>query len=257
MSKCQDLELLLTEYVDGGAPSDQRASIAMHLERCPPCRERVAEELAARELLVARRGRLRACASDQLRAKCAAHRAAARPEPGVRRPMFRRTWIPLSLAATLVLAVAGAFVFGLNNKVEALATQVTLDHVKCFKLSGDPTPAESDPKIAGREWARAQGWSLRVPADSADIGLQLMCVRRCFLSEGRTAHLMYKWRGEPLSVFVLPRTIGSTDGARALVEKFGHEATIWSEEGRTYVVLARGRPSDLEPVVSYVRANAR
>jgi len=43
---------------------------------------------------------------------------------------------------------------------------------------------------------------------------------------------------------------------RELVEKFGHEAVVWSGTDRTYVLLARARPSELTPVVRYVRANA-
>ena len=39
--------------------------------------------------------------------------------------------VPLAAAATIVLAVAAVFGFGLNNKVQALAFQMTIDHVKC------------------------------------------------------------------------------------------------------------------------------
>jgi len=31
---------------------------------------------------------------------------------------------------------------------------------------------------------------------------------------------------------------------------------IWSSKDRTYVLLARGGPAELAPVVGYVRANA-
>lgn len=257
MSKCQDLDSVMAPYVDGDSSPEQRASLDAHLQRCPPCRDKVAEERAAREVLIAHRQGLRPRASEQLRARCAAHSAAARADHFVRHTMFRRTWVPLSLAASLLLAVAGAFVFGLGNRVEALATQATIDHVKCFKMSGPSTPAAADPVLAGRAWEREQGWALQVPASSPETGLELICVRRCFVPEGRMAHMMYKWRGEPLSVFVLAETLGSPDGTRALVEKFGHESVIWSHGGRTYVVLARARPADLEPVVSYVKANAR
>jgi hypothetical protein len=41
-----------------------------------------------------------------------------------------------------------------------------------------------------------------------------------------------------------------------MVEKFGHEAVMWTDRDRTYVVLARARPAELAPVVGYVRQNA-
>lgn len=250
MSKCRDLEPLLAPYVDGEAPADQRASVETHIERCPPCRARVEDERAACAILHARRDGLRACAPDALRARCAAHGHGAR----LGALLARRPWIPLSLAATLLLAVGGVFVLGLNNNVEALTAQLTLDHVKCFKLPRGS--AASDPVQAGRQWAADQGWNIQVPDSSAAQQLEFVCVRRCFVTEGRTAHLMYKWRGQPLSVFVLPHAVGDAD-RRALVERFGHEAVLWNARGRTYVVLSRGRPAELDGVVGYVKASVQ
>ncbi len=250
MSKCRDLEPLLAAYVDGEAPVAERATIDAHIQRCPPCRARIAGEQTAHDVLRARRGALRAAASDTLRARCAGHRQAAR----VGRALALRPWIPLSLAATLFLAVAGVFVFGLNSSVEALATQLTLDHVKCFKLA--PAEATAGPAEAGQHWADTQGWELTVPASSSPEQLEFVCVRRCFVTDGRVAHLMYRWRGEPLSVYILP-SAGHPGLNQDVVERFGHEAVLWTDRGRTYVVLARGRPDALQGVVRYVRANVR
>jgi anti-sigma factor RsiW len=163
--------------------------------------------------------------------------------------------VPLSLAATLLLAVAGAFMLGLNHEVEALAAQLTLDHVMCFQLAPERA-TQAEPAEAGRAWAAAQGWPLQVPPSSAGAQLQLLGVRRCFMSGRRVAHVLYKWRGEPLSVFVVPNRRRAGQGTE-IVEKFGHETVVWSAGDRTYVVLARGRPSELESVAGYVRAHAR
>jgi hypothetical protein len=76
------------------------------------------------------------------------------------------------------------------------------------------------------------------------------------MSGKQVAHVLYKWRGHPLSVFVAPLPLRRNQ-ANEIVEKFGHEAVVWSAGERTYVVLARARPSELESVVGYVRANAR
>jgi anti-sigma factor RsiW len=250
MSTCQDLEPLLAPYVDGDAQAASRATVEAHLDRCPPCRDRVAGQRAVREVIVARRAVLRGCASEHLRARCAAHSAPARSF--VR---SARRWVPLSLAATLVLAVAGAFMLGLNNQVEALAAQLTLDHLMCFQFAPERA-THADSGEAGLAWAAAQGWALQVPASSAAEQLELLGVRRCSVSGKHLAHALYKWRGQPLSVFVVPQRVRPGQ-ANEMVEKFGHEAVIWSAGGRTYVVLARGRPSELAPVVGYVRANAR
>jgi anti-sigma factor RsiW len=252
MSKCRELEPLFASYVDGEAPTDARAWVDAHLDRCPPCRTRVAGERAAREVLTSRSSHLRPCASDRLRARCAAHR--------LRHSRFfamrGRAWVPLSVAATLILAIGGAFLFGLNDNVEAVAAQLTLDHVRCFQVAPERL-AHADAAGAGRDWAASQGWALQVPASSAAAQIELLGVRRCMTASGATAHLLYKWRGEPLSVYVLPRTLRSRAQVDEIVDTFGHEAVVWSARNRTYIVLAHGRPADLGSVVGYMKTQAR
>lgn len=255
MSKCQDLDPLFAPYADGQAAADDRVAVEAHLEKCPPCRERISEQRVVRAALVAGRPSLRACASAHLRARCAAH-ARSRGDSSRFLPAAAvRRWIPLSLAATVLLAVAGVFLFGLNDNVEALAAQLTLDHVTCFQFAPERL-GHADARTASREWTMAQGWPITIAASSSSAGLELLGVRRCTMSSGRVAHIMYKWRGEPLSVFVVPRTVRAMRD-QEIVEKFGHEAVVWSNGGRTYVVLARGRPSELHSVIGYVRANAK
>jgi anti-sigma factor RsiW len=254
MSKCQDLDPLFAPYADGETAPADRASVEAHLERCPPCRQRVSEQRTVRAALAACRPTLRQAAPDSLRARCAGHARASAPSPSARAGAVRR-WAPLSLAATLLLAVAGAFFFGLNNKVDALAAQLTLDHVTCFQLAPQRL-AHTDAATAAREWIARQGWAIQVPASSTREGLELLGIRRCATDRGGVAHVMYKWHGEPLSVFVVPRPIQRMRDQQEMVEKFGHEAVMWTDGERTYVILARARPAELAPIVGYVRANA-
>jgi anti-sigma factor RsiW len=164
----------------------------------------------------------------------------------------------MSLAATLVLVVGWVFLFGLNDRVEALAAQLALDHVKCFKFP--PSRTTRDAAALGRDWRAAQGWALSVPSSLASDQLELIGVRRCLSSEGRVAHIMYNWHGAPLSVYVLNRSVRGVPDNRAATEevvpKMGEEAIIWSSAGRTYAVVGRGRPSDLQHVAAYVRQTA-
>ncbi|MEP6919327.1 MAG: hypothetical protein ABJC89_27035, partial [Acidobacteriota bacterium] len=166
-----------------------------------------------------------------------------------------RRWLPLSLAATLLLAVAGAFVYGLNDSVEALTAQLAIDHVRCFQVAPERL-THVDPVTAGRQWSADHGWALRVPPSSAARQLELLGVRRCLVTEGGVAHVLYKWRGEPLSLFIVPRTIRGAREVRGVTERFGHEALIWPDGDRTYVVVARGHPQDLQGLGAYIKANA-
>jgi len=262
MSKCRDLDPLFAPYADGDVQAGERGSVESHLEKCPPCRERVAEQRAVHSVLAAHRPSLRASASEGLRARCAAQAGRSpanavipRHQPIVRPRLSR--WVPLSLAATLLLAVGGAFIFGLNDNVEALAAQLTIDHVKCFQFAPERLK-HTDATTAERDWADKQGWAIAIPASSSSAGLELLGVRRCATTtSGRVAHVMYTWRGQPLSMFVVPRTIHDLPEQQEFIEKFGHEAVIWTARDRTYVLLARGQPSELAPVVGYVRETAR
>jgi anti-sigma factor RsiW len=259
MAECRDLEPLFAPYVEGEARPGDCAAIEAHLRECPVCRTRLVEERDVREALVSRRERLRASASTELRRRCEAGcRQALAGQPAAPRGMFapRRSWLPLSMAATLLLAVAGVFFYGLEGVgAEALAAQLVVDHVKCFEFAPAPTILP-DARALSREWSTVRGWSLTVPDGTAAEELQLLGTRRCISTEGLTAHVMYRWHGKPLSVYVLnsdnPR-IGPTPQT---VERFGQEAIIWSARGRTYAVVARGSPADVEHVARYVRAAA-
>jgi Putative zinc-finger len=256
MSECCDLEPLFTPYVDEEVPPGDQARVAAHLDRCPPCRERVVAERAARDVLRARRPVLRACASEHLRSRCAAHAASTSSTlPVARFGVFaRRRLVPLSLAATVLLAIGGVFLFGLNDGVEALAAQLAIDHIKCFQLAPDHTTV--DPGAAGRMWQNKYGWPLKVPTSAADEGLVLLDVRRCLSTDGVTAHILYRWRGQPLSVYVLNDVPRKSGAVERTIEKLGQEAIVWSKQGRTYAVVAHARPADLNQVVKYVHHTA-
>jgi anti-sigma factor (TIGR02949 family) len=245
---CRDLDEHFAPYVDGEEQPDSHRAVEAHLSGCPPCRERADAERSARDILFEHRETLRVAAPPGLRARCALH------SPVVMHPsaMSRvRRWVPLSLAATLVLAIAGVFLFGLNNRVEALAASLALDHVKCFKVNGGG--AHVDAAGAAHKWQHDQGWAIVVPATEVAQELKLVNVRRCFTSDGRSAHMMYTWRGAPLSLYILPEDIGRD----RVVEKMGHEAVIWCANRRTYAVVADGHPQDLTHIVDYMKAHAR
>jgi anti-sigma factor RsiW len=247
---CRELEPALASYVDGEASSQERATVDAHLERCRPCRDRVAGERAVRDALHTRRDRLRPAASDLLRARCAAYGRPVAAPPAV--PRIRRL-VPLSLAATLLLAVAGIFLFGVNE--DAIAAQLALDHMKCFDVIGEEGTQE--PRAAEAKWLAERGWSIGVAPSSLEHGLQLVGIRRCLSTDGTAAHCMYRWRDQDLSVYILPHALESVGTAEQVVEKFGHRAIMWTNAGRTYLVIVRGRREGVDAVAGYIRRHVR
>jgi len=241
---CRDVEARLTPYVDGESGDDVRRAMDAHLTACPPCREHAVAERGARDLIRDHRDTLRAPAPEALRARCAAH-SRRRSHAIVRR------WVPLSLAASLLLAALGAIIFSVTNPVEALAAGLALDHMKCFRVCDTDHPM--DASVVESTWRQAEGWSIVVPPSAPAEQLELVNVRRCLSTDGLAAHLLYRWHGQPLSLYVLPRAV---EGDR-VVEELGHQTAVWSESGRTYAVVTPGHPDDFTDLVHYVRTHAR
>jgi anti-sigma factor (TIGR02949 family) len=260
IKSCADLDERLTPFVDGESSSADRAAVGAHLVECPPCRKHADDERAARDLVREHRGELCPPAPSTLRARCdrlrqdfvgQTDRATASTGAGVA-GRFRK-WAPLSVAATFVLAVAAVFLFGLNDGAEALAATLAIDHVKCFKVSVPQTTADAG--VEARTWEQKQGWPVVIPPTTPAEELRLVDVRRCYSSDGHAAHLMYNWRGTPLSLYVLPHDTGR----QRVLRKVGQDAVIWSANHRTYAVVTASQapPADVTRIVAYLKATAR
>jgi anti-sigma factor RsiW len=253
---------MLAAYVDGEAAACDCDRVRAHVEACPRCRERLSGERAAREAIRSHREGLKAPAPASLKLRCAslaaqgardaandATRAAVGAPPG----SVLRRWVPLSVAATLFLAVAAVFGLGLTNKAQALAFQTTIDHVTCTRLKG---AAEfTDAADAARRWESRFGWKISLPEPSSDSHLELKGVRRCAVTDGRVAHIIYWWLGEPLSVYVLPQK--TLIESAQFVHRFRHNSIMWSKNDRTYIIVtSHRRDPALEQMVAYVKATA-
>jgi anti-sigma factor RsiW len=264
---CGDLDERLAAYVDGEDSSAAHRAVDAHLAACPACRAAADAEASARQLIQERRAELAARAPEALRARCAASfqlpAGSQRPAAGSRLPAsgsqlpagrpvsFVRRWAPLSIAATLVLAIAGVFAFGLNDRVQALAASLAMDHAKCFKLAG--TSGHADAHASERAWQQDQGWPIVVPDTDASQQLTLLELRRCLSADGRAAHMLYTWHGEPLSLYVLQ----GGSGRDAVVHKMGAQTVMWHAHDRTYAVVSADLTQNLTPIVDYLKARVK
>jgi anti-sigma factor RsiW len=93
---------------------------------------------------------------------------------------------------------------------------------------------------------------MHVPEPTGE-GLELVGARPCLYARGAAAHLMYRHHGQPLSVFMLPQ-LSRPGKPDERVDVMGHEAAVWSKDGRTFVLIAREPEDDMRHVVSVVQA---
>ena len=64
---------------------------------------------------------------------------------------------------------------------------------------------------------------------------------------------MYMHRGQPVSLFMLPRETRQEQ----VVSVFGHQARMWTEGDRTFVLIARESAPELDQMVALVRTTIR
>lgn len=254
MKNCADFDPLMTPYVDGEADPADRAALDAHLAGCPPCRERADAERAARSLVQRYVSTLSRPAPAALRARCVGAVPSSRMPPGSSRAGSRvRRWVPVSMAATVLLAVAGVLMVGQQERLEAaFAAQLAIDHEKCFTEFGTGHPpldaAEAEARLAAEH-----GIEVSVPASVESDQIELVDVRSCDYDNGHMAHLLYEVQGQPVSLFVIPET---RPGERTL-EVVGHEARLWSSDDAGYVFVGPGNADAMDKVAGYMRGYAR
>jgi anti-sigma factor RsiW len=168
-----------------------------------------------------------------------------------------RTWIsratPWALAASLVLVVGGAFLYQATEaSSRVLAAELTADHVKCFAMNSALGTHHTASAVEA-SMLSGFGWSMHLPEDPSRAGLELVGSRPCLYGEGKIAHIMYRHQGQPVSLFMLPRTARTDE----LVEVLGHEAAIWCDGNRTFVLVSDEPRRDVERMATFVQASLR
>jgi hypothetical protein len=158
---------------------------------------------------------------------------------------------PAAMTAGLVLLVGGGFLYQATRySARLLAAELTADHVKCF-TANSLLGTDDDRAAVESSMMSAFGWRVHLPEQLDASGYDLIGSRQCLYAEGRVAHLMYRDdRGRPVSIFMLPRRARPEE----LVEVLGHEAAIWSNGERTFVLVTRGSRAEVQRMASFVKA---
>jgi anti-sigma factor RsiW len=256
MSNCRSIDPLVTPFIDGELPAADASAVASHLRACGNCRARVAVERSVRDLMRRQQGALQSPAAPAaLRGRCAMARGAAlaaAPRTAGTRRLFQRL-APLAVAAALVLIVGGAFLYRMTQlSTRVMAAELTADHLKCAAVNAiigtAQTPAAVESSLAARF-----NWHAHLPERPEEAGLELVGARPCLYGEGKIAHIMYRHEGKTVSVFMLPRTARGEHRLGIM----GHQAAVWSEGDRTFVVIARKSASDAERLANFIRERLR
>ena len=253
MKNCADIDLLMTPYVDGEVDTANGRAVHAHLVDCPPCRERADAERAARRIVRSRASTLMRPAPPALRARCvAAVPSSGTPARRTGLGLRLRRWVPLSMAATVLLAVAGVFMVGQQERLEAaFVAQLAIDHQKCFTEFGTGHPqldaAQAEARLA------AFGLDVSVPASNDHEQIELVDVRSCDYDGGHMAHLLYEVEGQSFSLFVIPEA----RHGEGTFEVLGQQERLWSNDEEACVLVGPKDAVAMDKVATYVRGNGR
>jgi len=173
-----------------------------------------------------------------LQARCEAlarERAATRSGLAGLMSGWPRSLVPTALSVVLLVFTASALFSLATRRSDALlAAQLTADHSKCFKLSTTDGSSPADARDVEHMLSEQYGWGIHVPSSWAAAGLQLIGARRCLYADGLIPHVMYRARGQDVSLYVLS---GVTRKASDLVT-FGHRSQIWTRDNATFVLVS-------------------
>lgn len=258
MSDCRQIVESLPAFVDDLLEPQERQRIEHHLAGCATCRCLAADERGGRHLVRQRSARLLAePLPPGLRVRCEALAAARKNSfgrAGTYGPWWRARLVPVMLTAVVMIFTASAFLSLATRRSDAvLAAQLTADHSKCFKLLASRDGASADARSIEHMLSQQYGWNVRVPSSSPQDDIQLIGARRCLYGDGLVPHVMYRVRGQDVSLFVLPGKEREPDDLVTL----GHRSQIWSKEGSTFVLVSAADAGGLERAAQYVKREAR
>jgi anti-sigma factor RsiW len=250
MASCDEIDRLLTPYVDGEASAAEQREVDAHLRACAPCAGHAASERTGRRILQVKAQSLSVHAPGALRARCAALAPACRGQRILRAGGGWRSlvWTTASAAALLVAVVV---VFGVVTHSPALlAAELTLDHLKCFALFEPVAAQPIDSTRLSASLSSEYGWHIVVPPSDGGCRVTLLGARKCLSTDGIVAHVLYRHAGHPLSLFVM--RAGSRPPSELGMP--GYVARLWSDATSTYVMLASREDRDAGSVAAHFGA---
>ena len=252
-------DALLTAYIDGELPADERAALDGRLAREP--------DLAARLAALEQSSRDFAGAFDLLLAEAPTARLSALlAEAGEQaRPASRRGWRPAAIAAAIALFVLGAGAGYLVPLATGLVQPVPVAESPNWRQAvadymGMMTPETlaiiaNDPAALAGELTRV-GDRLSVALTPDRLALPDSALKRASL---------YDFHGKPLAqlAYLSPAdgafafciiANGKPDGAVAFEQREGFNIVFWNRNGIGYMVIGKAPRATLEAFAGDLQA---
>jgi anti-sigma factor RsiW len=294
MLNCQQIDPLVTPYIDRQLPQGERRLVDDHLRVCPPCHSRVRAEEAVHALVTARRLELRnTCAPSALRAKCQSlcseTRSTLAPStlaPGTPAPKHPAPEHPTPQHATArhatpehptphhptpntrpwssrlaPFAIAASLTVVVGGAFLFQATHMS-SRVMAAELAADHVKCFAMNSALGTHEGAGAVESTMLASFDWRMHLPANADRAGLELVGARPCLY----GEGKIAHIMYRHDGhplslfmlpNTARSKDLIEVLGHEAAVWCANNRTYVLVSREPRADVERLAAFVQASLR
>jgi anti-sigma factor RsiW len=234
--RCDRARERLGAYVDQELGSDERASIAAHIESCAGCRELVGE-IKRTSTAIAELGRTPAPPTLTSRIR---RRLASAQEQDLGRKRFAPQRIPSSvwrqataLAACCILSVVLTWwVMTSTGQLHGLQQEIVVAHIRSL-LQDSPIQVASSDGHTVKPWFAGRVDFAPEVKDLTAEGFPLLGGRLDYVHQRRVGALVYRRRLHTVNVFMW-RAPGTEEFAPTLATRNGYNLLTWTKGGVTY-----------------------
>jgi len=244
---CRDVEARIGAYLDRELAAAEAADVAAHLQGCTACgalldRHR-ALGAAVREAFPPLR------APDVLRMRVRDAVRAAAPRAGADRPAW---WRPLTVAAAVVLVVAGTWRIASDRAAATVVSEEVLAaHVRSL-MPGHLTDVASTDQHTVKPWFDGRVDFSPPVTDEAAAGFPLLGGRLDYVAGQTAAALVYGRRLHRINLFVWPERGGAEGSAHD--ERNGYFLEHWTSGGMSYWAVSDLNRAELQSFVRLLQA---
>ena len=165
-----------------------------------------------------------------------------------RRPTRRRSWVPLAMAASLVIAVGASLLVWQQSRQWDSVEEYVADH---YSHDGVKLLADTGSIVAAQEVAEIMD-SLGAVADQK-LADRIRFIKFCPTPDGRGAHMVVSTEQGPMTILFMPRT-PVTDGE--LIEFDQQHALLVELENGSAAIIGE-RSQAIESLEAILRQSIR